>query len=214
MKKCSVFELLSGIISQKLSSLQNEEAFKRLTHLQELQARLVEQIYADDDIVNGLLKKATTILDLLNAEGAAILYKNNIELFGKTPEREQIKDLVLWLQSHNTGKTYSTSSLSEAYDVGSQYADVASGMVVLPIRPERGEYIIAFRPELIKKVNWGGNPDEAINFEADKKTYHPRNSFKDWQQIVKHTSEPWKDEELDVAEDLRNTVIEYTLRRM
>lgn len=213
-EKCSVFELLSGIISQKLSSLQNEETFHHLARLQELQARLVEQIYADDNIIDGLFKKETTILDLLNAEGAVILYRNNIELLGKTPKLEQIRDLVLWLQSQNTAKTYSTSALSEVYDVGSQYTDVASGMVVLPIRPERGEYIIVFRPEIIRKVNWGGNPDEAINFEADKKTYHPRNSFKDWQQIVKHTSEPWRKEELDIAEDLRNTVIEYTLRKM
>src|SRR5207253_3105447 len=79
---------------------------------------------------------------------------------------------------------------------------------------KRGNFIIAFRSEAIQKVNWGGNPNEAVQFEADGKQYHPRNSFSQWQQTVKHTSIPWKPEEIEVAENFRNFVVEFTLNRM
>jgi chemotaxis family two-component system sensor kinase Cph1 len=84
----------------------------------------------------------------------------------------------------------------------------------LPVQPGKGHFIIAFRPEAIQKVNWGGNPNQAVTFESDGQKYHPRNSFKLWQQTVKHAAIPWKNEELEVAEQFRNFVIDYTLNKI
>jgi light-regulated signal transduction histidine kinase (bacteriophytochrome) len=94
------------------------------------------------------------------------------------------------------------------------YAEIASGIIVLPIHAEKGEFIIGFRPEVIQDVEWGGNPNEAINFEANNITYHPRNSFKLWKQRVQQTSLPWNKDTLDVAESFRNFLVEYTLKKV
>jgi light-regulated signal transduction histidine kinase (bacteriophytochrome) len=66
----------------------------------------------------------------------------------------------------------------------------------------------------VQQVNWGGNPNEAINFENDNIKYHPRNSFKLWQETVKNTSLSWTSDELTNAESFRNFVIEYTLKKV
>jgi light-regulated signal transduction histidine kinase (bacteriophytochrome) len=100
------------------------------------------------------------------------------------------------------------------FEPSEKYAEIASGILVLPIQPERGNYILAFRPEAMQKVNWGGNPNEAVQFEADGKKYHPRNSFSQWQQTVKQTSIPWKAEEIEVAQNFRNFVVEFTLNKL
>ena len=71
-----------------------------------------------------------------------------------------------------------------------------------------------FRPEVVKKVNWGGNPEQAINFEDDGKKYHPRNSFKQWQETLKQHSEPWSKEELEIAEGLRSFIFEYSSKHL
>jgi hypothetical protein len=45
--------------------------------------------------------------------------------------------------------------------------------IVSDIQPEKGNYIVAFRSEALQKINWGGNPNEAVQFEADGKNIIP-----------------------------------------
>ena len=94
-----------------------------------------------------------------------------------------------------------------------RYVAVASGLLVLPIQPDREIYLLAFRPEARQEVVWGGNPNEAIRFEADGKKYHPRASFRQWQETVKGHARPWQKEELEIAENFRNFAVEYSLTR-
>jgi light-regulated signal transduction histidine kinase (bacteriophytochrome) len=213
-EKCSVFELMAGVISARLSSIQNMEEVVANTARQNVQAELVKQVYADESLITGLSGYPITILNLLQSEGAVIAYNKKIETIGKTPGKSEIKDLVLWLHNNAESKTFSLSSLSSSFEGAAAYSQVASGVIVLPIHQEKGEYIIGFRPEVIENVNWGGNPNEAIKFEKDNLKYHPRNSFKLWQETVRHTSLPWKKEELAIAENFRNFVIEYTLKKV
>ena len=86
---------------------------------------------------------------------------------------------------------------------------MAAGMLVIPINNDRDQYLIVFRPERPKVINWGGSPDERIQFEKNEKNYHPRSSFQQWQQKVSGTSLPWRDEELNAAETLRSFMYEY-----
>jgi light-regulated signal transduction histidine kinase (bacteriophytochrome) len=61
----------------------------------------------------------------------------------------------------------------------------------------------------VNVINWGGNPADRIQFEKDEKNYHPRSSFKQWQEKVSGISTPWRSEELDAAESLRSFIYEY-----
>lgn len=210
---CSVFELLSGILSSKFSSIQNKEEYLHSSKLQEIQSKLVEQVYTRQHLVEAITSGDATILDLLNIEGAVIAYNKHIETIGTVPDKNSIKDLIMWLRTNNIDKLFHTNELSNTYENGIRFTDIASGMIVLPIHAEKGEYIIGFRPELIEQVNWGGNPDEAINMEKDGKNYHPRNSFSLWQQTVKHSSLPWNKQELVIAENFRNVLVEFAFKK-
>ena len=88
---------------------------------------------------------------------------------------------------------------------------MASGLIALQIKGGK-HYLLGFRPEVIKDVNWGGNPNEAINFERDGKRYHPRNSFNLWREQVEFTSLPWHPEVLEVAQHVRTAMLEKLLK--
>lgn len=85
-------------------------------------------------------------------------------------------------------------------------------MMAIPIDAVKGDYVIVFKPEVIQHIEWGGDPDNAIQFEADQKNYHPRNSFEIWKQTVKETSAPWLQEEITMAESLRSLLFEFSSR--
>ncbi|RYZ60648.1 MAG: hypothetical protein EOO14_07040 [Chitinophagaceae bacterium] len=72
---------------------------------------------------------------------------------------------------------------------------------------------MAFRSEAVQEIAWGGNPDEAVQFEEDAKKYHPRASFRIWQQTLRQHAQPWKKETLEVADGFRNFLVESRLNK-
>jgi len=210
---CAIFELLSNIISAKIAAMEQHDAYEYRSRMQGIFTQLLEEVYRDGDLSQSFLHNQDDFMKLLNADGVAYIWNKQIYAFGKTPAATDIADLVLWLQSGSVNRLYHNPSLSTAFEPAGGYADTASGILALPIHPEKGSYIIAFRAEAVQKVNWGGNPNEAVQFEADGKKYHPRASFNLWQQTVAHTSIPWKEEEMAIAESFRNFVVEYTLQK-
>lgn len=212
---CSVFELLSSVISNKITSVLNKEEFLHTTDMQDKKTVLIEHIYAQDDIVLGLLDTAPeTSLGIFNANGLAISLNGKLETVGKVPDTDALENLALWLEGKKINTIFSTDSLANVYEDAHEYAHTSSGLLVIPIDGNKGEYLVFFRPEQEETINWGGNPNEALTFEPDGKKYHPRNSFKLWQQRVKNTSAEWKQDELALAESLRNFLFEFRTRQV
>jgi len=129
------------------------------------------------------------------------------------PDKTDIENVLYWLQAKEVQKVYAVTNLSEVNEMAEAFTDVGSGIIVLPIDADKGDFIVGFRPEFVQTVEWGGNPNEAINFEPNGKNYHPRNSFRKWKEEVKNSSLAWSEQELEVAEDFRNYVFEYLLRK-
>lgn len=209
---CSIFQLLSNIISNKITAILNKEDYAYKNQLNGERTQLIDLIYTKDDLFKALLKSEVTLLDLLKCPGAVLIYNRRTETIGKVPDKEFIENLSFWLQARNIKGSYQEISLADSYEQALGFQDTASGILVIPINQDKGEYIIGFRPEVVHTVTWGGNPNEAINFEADNKTYHPRNSFKQWSETVKQTCQPWQASELAVYENFRSFLYEYTTR--
>lgn len=211
---CSVFELLSTIISSKIALVQSNDSFDFRARMQDLNARVIENVYKKGDFISSFTNSDNDLLQLLSADGVAISLDHQIEVMGTTPEKPDVEDLIVWLQANNINKLYHQPCLSSVYEQADMYCQAGSGILALPISPEKGMYIVAFRSEAVQKVNWGGNPNESVQFETGSQNYHPRNSFSLWQQTVVKTSLSWKEEELRVAEQFRNFVIEFTLNKI
>ena len=208
----SALELLSGIVSAQLASREREKAILLRAQLRGIHGKLLEQLYGSLSLADGLLNGETNLQHLLSLTGAAVIYEGTTQAIGETPGRQELKELEGWLRRNKTEKLLATNSLPHLYASSKDYKDIASGLVVLPINPEQGEYILGFRPEVLQTVTWGGDPNNAIQLEPDGKTYHPRNSFATYKETVKYTSLPWQPEELEAAEALRSAVLEKIIK--
>ncbi len=210
---CSLFELLSDIISAKIAAIHHQQAVARQSGMHQLYSKVIENIYKGRNLADGLYNQQQNMLELLKADGIALVHQKEIQTFGTTPSAAAIEDLVLWLQSKGIEDVYPVHALSDIYEGAEAYVAEASGMLALPIQPQSGDYLLAFRPEAVTQVAWGGNPDEAITFTPDKSNYHPRNSFNLWQQTVKKQAVPWKAEEVEIAENFRNFLSAFSLSK-
>lgn len=205
----AVMELFSSVISARISALHHQAISDRSSYLSGIYAGLVENICQAEELVPGLLDPSPNILALLDASGAIITYNNRTYTAGEVPDAAQLEDLLLWLHVKQLRKVFYTDSLPSMYDITEQFREIAGGMLVIPIQPAQDQYIILFRREYIRTTNWGGNPEERIFFDENPRIYHPRHSFKLWQEHVKGFSKPWLPEEVTAAENLRSFIYEF-----
>ncbi|GAA4332767.1 hypothetical protein GCM10023184_25580 [Flaviaesturariibacter amylovorans] len=210
---CSVFEMLSGVITAKINAVENNAYGSRKAEGHQLLQQVAESIYSAGDLSAGLDRESTALLRLLHADGVALVHGRSVHRWGATPAPGDVNDLVYWLQSNGERRLYAQNALSSVYEAGHHFAADASGLLALPLLPERGSFLLAFRREAVQKVNWGGDPTQAVQFEADGKRYHPRNSFQLWQQTVRETAPEWEEVHLELGEGLRQLLLEYLLRK-
>jgi two-component system, chemotaxis family, sensor kinase Cph1 len=204
----AAFELIANVIATQVMSGEKEVYLQNKSQADRIHARLLEKMYASKNIIAGLVNTSPNLLDLLEANGIAMMYEGELKTSGETPTSEQIKQIISWLQIQRVEKIFATDTLPRVFAGSSEYASKSSGLLVIPVSYRKGNFILAFRPEVIQTVEWGGNPNERIQFEADGSTYHPRNSFAIWQETVKHTSVPWDNYVLETAENLRTSLLE------
>ncbi|NTS40546.1 GAF domain-containing protein [Flavisolibacter sp. BT320] len=206
---CSVFELLSNFISAKISAVQNRDSFSYKEEKRQVQTEVMQQVLAAGSLAAG----KSRLLQLLDADGVAVVSNRQIETVGVTPQKGEIEDLVLWLQANDTHHLLHQPSLAAVYEPAEGYAEKSSGLLALPVEADKGDFVLAFRSEAVQEIAWGGNPDEAVQFEEDLKKYHPRASFRIWQQTLRQHSQPWKKETLEVADGFRNFLVESRLNK-
>lgn len=209
-RMCALFELMSGIFSSRVSSLETKEIHMVKSSLAGIYANIIEETYRTGDLESGLFGQSGNLLRLFSAGGAALTGQGKIRKTGAVPDESEIEDILLWIQLKETEGIFVTDNLPDEYHYAAEYSGFASGLMVIPIDPEQEKYLLVFRPEVVKTINWGGNPETRINFEPDMKTYHPRFSFKLWQEMVKGVSAPWEEEEIRMAQNLQEFVRDFT----
>jgi light-regulated signal transduction histidine kinase (bacteriophytochrome) len=209
-------ELLAQLVAAELSNKVNTEELNDLAKLRSLQSEFVQSIAQTDDLRQALVHPAPRLLDLVRAQGAAIRLENEITLVGTTPTLEQIHALLQWLETLPSLPTplFHTDCLPKLYPEATAFRDSASGLLMLQISKVRRYTILWFRPEVLQAVNWAGDPNTSLSVASDgSMTLCPRQSFKQWQEIVQFTSLPWKTCELESALDLSSAIVGIVLRK-
>lgn len=206
------FELLSSFISLQLTYKEIEQDIKLKSKLNELNIKVLSRIIKEDNIVDALLGKSPHLLELLHITGAAIKFEDAIHVLGVTPSTREIGEIFSWINIMNIKGVYTSDNFSANFPDSFHYKGKASGIIIIPISSKKGEYIVGFRQEIVEQIEWGGNPNEAINFEPDGRNYHPRKSFERYKETVEGVSEPWLIQEIEAAETLKTAILEQIIK--
>ncbi len=172
--------------------------------------RLLGQMTGADTVVPVLTAGATTICDLFGSTGAAVIFDGELVLLGVTPSEADVRALAVWLGACcDNEKLFQCQNLPLVYQAWQSHADTASGVLAAFLRADRSDLILWFRPGETETVHWGGNPGEELD---DARSVLPRRSFKRWLETRHGYARPWASWEIDIAEALRNGVIEVIVR--
>jgi len=201
-----VCELLGQIMSIEIVNKQQQEMERYEDRIKLIQTELQNQLAKQNFSSQIFQEKATSLLELVKAQGAIVSFGKDITLFGKTPSVEEARALIVWLQSYTQKEVFHTNNLSRIYNAGKKIKDVASGLLAISIFVNETTYhIIWLRPEVIQTVNWAGDPQKPMIIENDgTMRLSPRRSFELWKETVREKALPWQEIEIDAAAELRN----------
>jgi two-component system, chemotaxis family, sensor kinase Cph1 len=207
----SACEVLGRLASLQIAAVEDHEAQLARESRRATRTELARSLRVGQ-VLEGVLESPHECLRFVNAEGAAVLRGSDVQMCGITPSLAEIGALTEWLDGRDDPSPFSTSSLSSLYPEGRDIVDVASGILtfVLPGTPRRR--IIWFRPEVLKKVNWGGDPRKPAETDRSMRI-HPRRSFELWKEDVRYHSALWTAPDLEAAEHLRRDAVEIDLER-
>ncbi|HYF03068.1 MAG TPA: ATP-binding protein [Patescibacteria group bacterium] len=205
-------EFLGRMFSYHLGLRESAEHNLETARLRTIESELLDQMSREWDIVGGLTRGEVTLLDLMNAHGAAIFLKDRLTLLGTTPGEENVRAIIEWLKLKSIDTIYYTNRLAEHLPEAEQYSDIASGILATSLSKSLGEYIIWFRPEFSQTISWAGNPDKSMGKNEEGFRISPRKSFAKFTQLVQNISRPWKETEMEIALKLREHVIEIILK--
>ncbi|HEY0977051.1 MAG TPA: ATP-binding protein [Flavobacteriales bacterium] len=199
--------LIAQFLSATIELKAEEEMRQREVRFRTANAQLKEQLFTQMDVIEGLIGRRTSLLEITDAHGAALCFGGVIHLVGQTPTREQVQQIREWLMRRDPDAVFQTSNLSAVLPSAADYADVASGLLCATLSNEMGEFVLWFKPELVQIVDWAGKPGKLESRTDDGGVrLSPRKSFEKWSQEVHATSAPWKPAEVSAVVALRDSI--------
>jgi light-regulated signal transduction histidine kinase (bacteriophytochrome) len=85
-------------------------------------------------------------------------------------------------------------------------------MMVVPLSRPARDYLIFFRREISRSMNWAGDPSKPVTSGPFGDRLTPRKSFELWRETVRGQSSHWLAVECRIAEALRVSLLEVILR--
>jgi diguanylate cyclase (GGDEF)-like protein len=148
----------------------------------------------------------TELLQLVAASGALLHIDGTTRLLGQTPPLAAVQPVLDLLRTWSGGDVLAVDDLGLRFPEFAACARDGSGAMLMSLAPGSDDAILWWRPELLRTVDWGGNPAEHAAVDARSGRLCPRASFAAWSQAVSGCSKPWDAGDLVLARELRGAL--------
>ena len=122
-------KLIGQILSSALEFRQDEEKLQEEQQFKINVEQLAKQLMHGEDIASLLTTNVVSILSIIKASGAVLVYDKKIYKLGITPDDEQLLGLMKWINETVTEPLYYTEKLSIVCPEALHYKGVASGII-------------------------------------------------------------------------------------
>ncbi len=205
-------ELFGQMFSLLMENRERESEAGYEGRAQKLHQQLVTVMASENTRFESIVGHLDDIGDLLTCDGIGVYIDSRATLKGLTPNEEQFAALITYLQGNQIDDIYARHHIGAELPQGREFADRAAGMLVVPLSRPARDYLIFFRKELARSVNWAGDPSKPVTVGPLGARLTPRKSFELWKETVSGQSQQWSTIECRIAEALRVSLLEVILR--
>ena len=202
-------ELFGEMFSMMLEGRQRRIAAEYQARADALATLLIAEMEHDDELLANPSRVCELICDTIPADGVAIQIDGRVTFDGATPDEAQCLALTAFLAGRGSHGAFATDTLGKLFPAAQSYADRAVGCMAIPLVRSRRDYVLLFRGEWIRTVQWAGNPTKS----ASDAKLGPRESFAAWSDLVRGHCKPFTPDEHHAGETIRVALMEAILRR-
>ncbi len=207
----TVCEHLGQVLSLQIEAKEDREDSTYRHELRRTLVDLLSSLAEHNSFVDGIVERGPALLRLAGASGAAIVVDGHATLVGLTPPTASVLSIVDWIAEHRAGPVFSTDRVANALPAGlGDLSAHASGILAVSISQLYRHYVVWFRPEVLREIDWAGEPRK---HEGADLRVSPRRSFASWRETVRGCSVRWRAAEIDTALEFRTAMLGYVLRR-
>jgi light-regulated signal transduction histidine kinase (bacteriophytochrome) len=205
----SAAEFLGVALSARLVAQVEEDLLAESRRASGVLARLVAASRDEDVRLAQALTRTDDLLELVPADGVVVCVGGDLAWRGRVPDEETRRALAAW----GSGADGVRASDHLPDEPGAPHAAGTAGALAVAL-PDGGS-VVWLRDEVVRTVDWGGDPhNKAIAVrDGDRYRLSPRTSFEAWREHVRGRSAPWDDRHATSAADLRGHLVEAMFRR-
>ncbi|RDC60624.1 Light-sensor Protein kinase [Alteripontixanthobacter maritimus] len=208
----SAAELFSQLFSMFLDRTITDEKARTTERGRVLHNDLMGELAEGKPLTEELPRIDALISEVIPHDGSSIYLDGRYTARGHAPDEQQFAALLPALEKLTSSQVVATDHIANEFPEAAPIAQVAAGALIIPTSRASRDYLILWRRELVQTVTWAGNPDKAVTAAADGGQLTPRSSFAEWKQSREGHSESWSEADLQIAESLRQTLVEVVLR--
>lgn len=206
-------ELFGQLFSLLMENREREAESGYENRARELHNRLVQDMVSEQNRAQSIANHLDDIADQLSCDGVGLSLDGAVTLRGMTPDRQQFAGLIGHLRtSVTTSGNYATHEIRAAYPRAAEFQERAAGILAIPLSRLPRDYLVFFRREVARTVNWAGDPNKPVTPDPQGDRLTPRKSFQLWRETVSGQSIPWTAVDLRIASSLRISLLEVILR--
>ncbi len=208
----SVAELFAQMFAMRLESRERQVLVDYERRARDISDQLLGAVASDETLLRDPDWLADILTHAIPADGVGVWLSGQYAFSGMTPPTDDFRRIVRALNATAAGKVYATDHIGSLIEGADDFADVASGLLAIPVSRSPRDYVVLFRSELVRSVRWAGDPHKPVEYGPNGPRLTPRESFAEWKELRRSRSQPFTPSELRVAETLRATLIEVVLR--
>ena len=190
----TAIELLAEVAATRIAAVENYAHAQVALLVRRLEQRLIDATSVEGDWRLALLRSPNTLLQPLEASGAALFHDGEVLTTGEAPSTPELRQLLAWVDRQPLDgpaeTTFACSSVERAHAPLATITPTACGVLAVKLSRTRPDWLMWFRKEQLHTVTWAGDPNKPVD-AADPTQLSPRRSFSAWSEIVRGTAVPW-----------------------
>jgi light-regulated signal transduction histidine kinase (bacteriophytochrome) len=205
----SACDLLTKMVSSQLMAFRTASKLEKMVHFHGVQRTMLTHMAAEKDYVEAIAAQMDSLRQITDAAGAAMMIDGRYAGHGQEPGENVVRRLAGWLDAQPNLNLFESHCLQRELPWTDKIGDLASGLLAIRISDVRQSYLMWFRPEVVRTVEWAGERDSPTG----EKGLHPRDSFNAWKELVRGQSAPWSEMEIESAREFRSALMTISLRQ-
>lgn len=208
-------DLLAEVVSTRIAAIENYAHAQVAVLVRRLEQRLVEATSTEGDWRLALFRNPRTLLQPLEATGAALFSEGEVLVAGEVPSTPELRRLRQWVDDRIAAQggdpLFACSSVAKANPALASLTPTASGVLAVKLSTSQPDYLMWLRKEQLLTVTWAGDPAKPM-VGNDPLTLSPRRSFAAWSELVRGTALPWTSAELALGRAIGSALVDIIVQ--